>query len=70
MDASALLDIFTAEWSIRVLEKAGADMTVFVDPMLHSEISIRFSRTEGLEAAVAESGIVRSEAPCEALFLA
>src|SRR5208337_4004359 len=74
-DSSALLDIFTAdpvwaEWSIRVLEKAWADGTVFVDPIVYSEISIRFSRIEDLEATVAESGLVWSEIPREALFLA
>jgi len=75
VDSSALLDIFTAdpvwaEWSIRVLEKAWADGTVFIDPIVYSEISIRFSRIEDLEAAVAESGLVWSEVPREALFLA
>jgi predicted nucleic acid-binding protein len=75
VDSSALLDIFTAdpvwaEWSIRELEKAWADGTVFIDPIVYSEISIRFSRIEDLEAAVKESGLVWSEVPREALFLA
>ena len=75
VDSSALLDIFTAdpvwaEWSIRELESARAGGTVFIDPIVYSEISIRFSRIEDLEAAVAESGLVWSEIPREALFLA
>jgi hypothetical protein len=75
VDSSALLDILTAdsvwaEWSIRELEKAWADGTVFIDSIVYSEISIRFSRIEDLEAAVAESGLVWSEVPREALFLA
>jgi predicted nucleic acid-binding protein len=75
VDSSALLDIFTAdpvwaEWSIRELEKASANGTVFIDPIVYSEISIRFSRIEDLEAAVKESGLVWSEVPREALFLA
>jgi hypothetical protein len=75
VDSSALLDIFTAdpvwaEWSIRELEKAWADGTVFIDPIVYSEISIRFSRIEDLEAAIAESGLLWSEVPREALFLA
>ena len=75
MDSSALLDIFTAdpvwaEWSIRELEKAWAGGTVFIDSIVYAEISIRFSRIEDLEAAVAESGLVWSEVPREALFLA
>ncbi len=75
VDSSALLDILTAdpvwaEWSIRELEKAWADGTVFIDPIVYSEISIRFSRIEDLEAAIAESGLAWSEIPREALFLA
>ena len=50
--------------------EARADGTVFIDPIVYSEISIRFSRIEDLEAAIAESGLVWSEVPREALFLA
>jgi predicted nucleic acid-binding protein len=75
VDSSALLDIFTAdpvwaEWSIRELEKAWADGTVFIDPIVYSEISIRFSRIEDLEAALGDSGLIWAEIPREALFLA
>jgi predicted nucleic acid-binding protein len=74
-DSSVLLDVFTAdpfwaEWSVGQLEKAAADGTVFVDPVVYSEISIRFSRIEDLEAALDDSGLVWSEIPREALFLA
>ena len=74
-DSSVLLDVFTedpvwAEWSVDKLERAAADGTVFIDPMVYSEISVRFSRIEDLQAAVDESGLVWSEIPREALFLA
>jgi predicted nucleic acid-binding protein len=74
-DSSVLLDVFTAdrawaEWSVDRLERASADGAVFVDPVVYSEISIRFSRIEDLEATIRESGLVWSEIPREALFLA
>ena len=74
-DSSVLLDVFTtdpvwAEWSVGQLERAAADGTVFIDSIVYSEISIRFSRIEDLEAAIDESGLVWSEIPREALFLA
>jgi predicted nucleic acid-binding protein len=74
-DSSVLLDVFTAdpvwaEWSVGRLERALADGTVFIDPIVYSEISIRFSRIEDLEAAIGDSGLVWSEMPREALFLA
>ncbi len=74
-DSSVLLDVFTAdpvwaEWSVGQLERAAADGTVFINSIVYSEISIRFSRIEDLEAALAESGLVWSEIPREALFLA
>ncbi len=74
-DSSVLLDVFTAdplwsEWSVSQLERAAADGTIFIDPIVYSEISIRFSRIEELEAAIDESGLVWSEISREALFLA
>jgi predicted nucleic acid-binding protein len=74
-DSSVLLDVFTAdpvwaEWSVGRLERASADGTVFIDPVVYSEISILFSRIEDLEAAIGESGLFWSEIPREALFLA
>jgi len=74
-DSSVLLDVFTAdpawaEWSIARLERARAEGTVFINPVIYSEVSIRFSRIEDLEVATDESGLVWSEMPREALFLA
>lgn len=75
VDSSVLLDVFTAdpvwaEWSIGRLERAWDEGTVFINPVVYSEISIRFSRIEDLEAALEESGLVWSEIPREAFFLA
>jgi predicted nucleic acid-binding protein len=75
VDSSVLLDILTAdpvwaEWAVDRLERATADGTVFIDSIVYSEISIRFSRIEDLEAAMDDSGLVWSEIPREVLFLA
>lgn len=75
MDSSVLLDVFTSdpawsEWSIAQLERAWSEGTLFIDPVIYSEISIHFCRIKDLEAAVAESGLAWSEIPREALFLA
>jgi predicted nucleic acid-binding protein len=75
VDSSVLLDIFTADpvwasWSVERLEEACSDGTVYVDPVVYAEVSVRFSRIEDLEAAIRESGLVWSEIPREALFLA
>jgi predicted nucleic acid-binding protein len=75
VDSSVLLDVFTAdpvwaEWSIGRLVKAWTEGTVFINPVVYSEISIRFSRIEDLETALDETGLVWSEIPREALFLA
>jgi predicted nucleic acid-binding protein len=74
-DSSVLLDVLTAdpnwaEWSVKRLEKALGEGSVFIDPIVYAEISIGFSRIEDLEAALADSGLVWSELPREALFLA
>jgi len=75
VDSSVLLDIFSndpawVEWSLDSLERAYADGTVFLNPVVYSEVSIRFSRIEELESALNECGLVWSEIPREALFLA
>jgi predicted nucleic acid-binding protein len=75
VDSSVLLDILTKDphwlaWSLEQLDRAYADGPVFLDPIVYSEISIRFSRIEDLEAALHDSGLVWSEVPREALFLA
>jgi predicted nucleic acid-binding protein len=74
-DSSVLLDVLTgdhtwAEWSVRRLEEALDDGTVFIDPIVYAEISVGFSRIEALETSIKESGLVWSELPREALFLA
>jgi len=75
VDSSVLLDVFTAdqewlEWSVEQLEKAAREGSVFIDSIVYAEVSIRFSRIEDLQDAVQECGLIWSEIPREALFLA
>jgi predicted nucleic acid-binding protein len=75
VESSTLLDVITADpdwsqWSINQIENAWADGAVFIDPIVYAEISIRFSRIEELESSIRESGLIWSEIPKEALFLA
>lgn len=75
VDSSVLLDVFSGDpvwlsWSLDQLCRASAGGMVFINPMVYSEISLRFSRIEDLEVALKEGGFVRSEMPREALFLA
>ena len=74
VDSSVLLDVFSndptwLEWSLDRLDRAYAEGTVFLNPVIYSEVSIRFSRIEEFEAALREGGCVWSEIPREALFL-
>jgi predicted nucleic acid-binding protein len=74
-DSSVLLDVFTAdptwsEWSLNQLDAARAEGVIHINPVIYSEISVRFSRIEDLEATLNESRLVWSEIPREALFLA
>jgi predicted nucleic acid-binding protein len=74
-DSSVLPDVLTAdptwaEWSVKRLEEALAEGSVFIDPIVYAEISIGFSRIEDLVAALADSGLLWSEILREAQFLA
>lgn len=74
-DSSVLLDILSDDphWcgpSMAVLDAAFIEGRVYIDPVVYSEISIRFSRIEDLEEVLAKSGLSLRELPREALFLA
>lgn len=74
-DSSVLLDILGDDplWcgpSMAALDAAFSEGRVFIDPVVYSEISIRFSRIEDLEEVLRKSGLSLREIPREALFLA
>ncbi|HUX42141.1 MAG TPA: type II toxin-antitoxin system VapC family toxin [Rectinemataceae bacterium] len=75
IDSSVILDIFTDDprWglpSLEALDRAAAEGTIAINPIIYSEISIRFSKIEELERAVRDAGFLLLPLPREALFLA
>ncbi|RXK85229.1 PIN domain-containing protein [Chlorobaculum sp. 24CR] len=75
VDSNIILDVFLddpvwADWSEAALSDYAVRTTLFINPVIYSEISIGFEKIEELEAALAKSGLPMLEIPKEALFLA
>lgn len=75
IDSSVILDVFTedpkwGEWSENMLQQYSDSNTLYINPIIYSEISIGFAKIEELEKAVAECGFQLLPIPKEALFLA
>jgi len=75
VDSNVLLDILTndpawADWSAAQLASAGNTSRLVINPIIYSEISIRFSRIEDLEDALPREIIEKEALPFEAAFLA
>jgi len=75
VDSNVILDVFEDdpvwfEWSASALERYGHDETLYINPVVYSEVSIGFNRIEELEAALTQAGFQFLEIPREALFLA
>jgi predicted nucleic acid-binding protein len=75
VDSNVLLDILTndpawAGWSTSQLASAGNTSRLVINPIVYSEISIRFSRIEDLEDALPRDIIEKEALPFEAAFLA
>ena len=75
VDSNVLLDILTddpawADWSASQLASAGNTSRLVINPIVYSEISIRFSRIEELEDALPRDIIEKEALPFEAAFLA
>jgi predicted nucleic acid-binding protein len=75
VDSSVILDVFLddpewGDWSEDVLTKLSGTCSLFINPIIYSEISVGFERIEELEKAVAECGLRMAAIPREALFLA
>jgi hypothetical protein len=74
VDSNVVLDIFTgdlawSEWSSRALRDAADNNRVVINPIVYSEISVRFSRIEDVDVAL-PSILEREPIPYEAAFLA
>ncbi|MBU0993356.1 MAG: PIN domain-containing protein [Proteobacteria bacterium] len=75
VDSNIILDIFLddpkwADWSESTLERYAEHSTLYINPVVYTEISIGFERIEDLETAVLNGGFEMLQLSKEALFLA
>ena len=75
VDSNVILDVFLndlkwADWSESKLEEYSDHASLYINPIIYSEISIGFSLIEDLEFAISKAGFQLLEIPKEALFLA
>jgi len=75
VDSNVILDLFVddrnrAEWSELTLNHYSMAHTLYINPIIYSEISIGFERIEELEKAISGCAFQMLQMPKEALFLA
>jgi predicted nucleic acid-binding protein len=75
VDSNVILDIFLddpdwADWSETVLAKFSDRTTLYINPIIYTEVSAGFEKIEELEWALQQGGFQLLEIPREALFLA
>jgi predicted nucleic acid-binding protein len=75
VDSNVILDILTEDlrwfsWSTEALESCANEGTVYVNPIIYAEISLRFETIEELEEAMPGEAFQRLALPVEAAFLA
>lgn len=75
IDSNVILDLFEedsdwVEWSEVMLHQYSYTHTMYINPIVYSEISIGFKRIEELENALSGCGFELIQIPKEALFLA
>lgn len=75
VDSNILLDVFLddpqwADWSETALATYSIDTTLYINPIVYTEVSIGFDRIEDLETAILKAGFKMLDIPKEALFLA
>lgn len=75
VDSNIVLDVFLddpkwADWSESTLERYYKNSTLYINPIVYTEISIGFERIEDLEYAVINGGFKIVPLSKEALFLA
>jgi predicted nucleic acid-binding protein len=75
IDSNVILDVFLndlkwADWSESKLEEYSDHTSLYINPIIYSEISIGFRFIEDLESAISKAGFQLLEIPKEALFLA
>lgn len=75
VDSNVLLDILTEdpvweEWSAGALADAAEAGPLYINPIVYSEVSIRFTTIEALEEALPSQDYRREPIPWAAAFLA
>jgi len=75
VDSNIILDIFLddsnwADWSESALANYSAYTTLYINPIVYTEVSVGFEKIEELESALHKGGFQMLEIPKEALFLA
>lgn len=75
VDSNVLLDILTEDpvwedWSTDALADAAEAGPLFINPIVYSEVSIRFTTVEALEEALPPQDYRRAPIPWPAAFLA
>ena len=75
VDSNVLLDILSEdpvwlEWSMDALATSAENGPLVINPVIYSEVSIRFTTVEALEAALPRTDFERQPIPWAAAFLA
>jgi predicted nucleic acid-binding protein len=75
VDSNVLLDVMTEDarwfsWSAASIERAADRFRLVVNPVIYSEVSIRYSQIEELDIALSKTMFDREAIPYEAAFLA
>lgn len=75
VDSNIILDVFLddpkwADWSESTLAVHSLNSTLYINPIVYTEVSIGFDKIEDLEPALLKAGFKMLDIPKEALFLA
>jgi predicted nucleic acid-binding protein len=75
VDSNVILDVLTEDpvwfdWSASTLEEHAESAVLLINPIIYSEVSVRFERIEELELALPVDVFRRDPLPWEAGFLA
>jgi predicted nucleic acid-binding protein len=75
VDSNVILDIFTEDsrwydWSAETLVRCANEANLAINPVIYSEVSLRFGTIEDLEEALPREFFQRLSVPWEAAFLA
>jgi predicted nucleic acid-binding protein len=75
VDTNVILDLVTNDpewsgWSIAQLEEAALKGPLCINDVVYAELSVRYDRTEDLEAMLDDAAIEVARTPRDALFLA